>query len=189
MSDADRARWDARWQERAAERGQPSLILTELAELLPSRGRALDVGGGAGRHAIWLARRGLTVTVADISPVALGLAREAAASEGLSIHTLAIDLERDPLPPGPWDLVVAFHYLERAILPALPAALAPGGLFVLVQPTRRNLERHAHPSARFLLDEGEAPRLVPPPLTVERHDEGWLAEGRHEALVVARRPP
>jgi SAM-dependent methyltransferase len=187
MSEADRLRWDARWRERGADPGEPSVILTSLADLLPSRGRALDVGGGAGRHALWLARRGLDVTVTDISPVALEAARTAAAREGLALHTAALDLEREPLPQGPWDVVLAFHYFERAVLPAMAAALAPGGVLVIVQPTQSNLQRHAHPSARFLLDDGELARLVPSGLGVVRLEEGWLAEGRHEAVLVARR--
>ncbi|MFT3768254.1 MAG: class I SAM-dependent methyltransferase [Minicystis sp.] len=187
MSEADRIKWDARWSERGADPGEPSLLLTAISDLIPARGRALDVGGGSGRHALWLARRGLDVTVADISKVALSVARDAAARDGLAIHTTALDLERDPLPGGPWDLVLAFHYFERALLPAMAAALAPGGVLVVVQPTRSNLQRHAHPSARFLLDDGELARLVPAGLTVVRCEEGWLAEGRHEAMVVARR--
>jgi SAM-dependent methyltransferase len=187
MSAADRLKWDARWRERGPDPGEPSLLLTSLAALLPSRGRALDVGGGAGRHALWLARRGLEVTVVDISTVALETARAAAAREGLTLHTVALDLESEPLPRGPWDLVLTFHYFERALLPAMAAALAPAGLLVIVQPTQSNLQRHAHPSARFLLDDGELARLVPPGFTVVRSEEGWLAEGRHEARLVARK--
>jgi len=187
MSEADRLKWDERWRERGADPGEPSALLTSLADLLPTRGRALDAGGGAGRHALWLARRGLDVTVADVSPVALTLARDAAAREGLPLHTSALDLEHDALPAGPWDLILSFHYFERALLPAFASALAPGGVLVVVQQTRSNLLRHGHPSSRFLLEDGELARLVPHGLSVVRSEEGWLGEGRHEARIVARR--
>lgn len=186
MSAHDREKWDARWRERGPS-AEPSRLLTALDLLLPRTGRALDVGGGAGRHASWLADRGLEVTVADVSPVALELARAEAAARGARLATIEIDLEVEPLPAGPWALILCFHFLERHLFPSYRAALAPGGVLVVVHPTRRNLERHASPSARFLLEEGELGRLAGE-LEVLRLDEGWLDGGRHEARLVARRP-
>ncbi len=177
MSDADRARWDARWREKGAP-GEPSPFVLSLDAILPRRGRALDVAGGAGRHAMWLARRGLEVTLVDISPVALAMA------EGVT--TVAADLEHEPLPAGPWDVILCFHYLDRRLFEAWPRLLAPGGLLVFVQATRSNLQKHEHPPARFLLEDGELARLVQG-LEVVRLEEGWLDEGRHEARLVARR--
>lgn len=78
MSLAERTKWDARYLG-AAPSFAPSAILAELDALLPRSGGALDLGGGAGRNALALARRGLDVTLADISPV--GLARGLATSE------------------------------------------------------------------------------------------------------------
>ncbi|AKT43740.1 class I SAM-dependent methyltransferase [Chondromyces crocatus] len=201
--DDDRIRWDARWRERGEGPGEPSALITALAPQLPTRGRALDIAGGAGRHALWLARRGLDVTLVDISEVALTIARAApgpdvtenlGAASGLDaarrgrLHTLALDLEEAPLPPGPWDVILCFHYLQRSLFAAFPEALAPGGLLVIVHPTRTNLERHPRPSARFLLDDGELPGLLRGGLDVVRYEEGWLSEGRHEARLLARRP-
>lgn len=185
----DRARWDARYREEGPCARQPSSLITGLDELLPRRGRALDVAGGAGRHAVWLARRGLDVTLVDVSPVGVDLARQAAAAAGVALDARALDLEREPLPPGPWDVIVDFHYLQRSLFPAFAAALAPGGLLVFVQPTRSNLERHPRPGPAHLLDDGELARIAAGlPLEVVRLDEGWLEEGRHEARLVARRP-
>jgi hypothetical protein len=97
----------------------------------------------------------------------------------------SVDLESAPPPPGPWDVVVCFHYLHRPLFAHVPEILAPGGLFVFCQPTTRNLERHARPGARYLLHEGELPDLLVG-LEVVRYEEGWLEEGRHEARAVAR---
>jgi SAM-dependent methyltransferase len=183
----DRERWDARYREAGAP-GPPSAFLRSLDAELPRRGRALDVAGGSGRNALWLAYRGLDVTLVDVSPVALDKARAAAA--GLGLATVALDLEADPLPAGPFDLIVCIDYLQRSLFAAFAAALAPDGVLVFSQATRRNLERHPHPSARFLLDEGELPRLVAD-LTILRCEEGWFADGaaepRHEARLVAAR--
>jgi SAM-dependent methyltransferase len=185
MAEADRAKWDERYRAGDAPT-EASAIVVGLDGALPRRGRALDAGGGAGRHAIWLAQRGLDVTVADGSTEGLRLAEARATRVGASIATALVDFDEAPPPPGPWDLVLCFHFLHRGLLASMPTLLAPGGVLVVVQPTRKNLERHEHPRARFLLDDGELPRLVAP-LAITRYDEGWLAEGRHEAIVVACR--
>lgn len=187
MSDDDRERWDAR--HRAASHGArgPSPFLEAIADQLPRAGSALDIAGGAGRNARWLAARGLDVTVADISPVGLDLAREAAREAGLSVSTVAVDLEREPLPRGPWDLAVCTLFLHRPLFAAIPAVLAEGGTFVFLQPTRTNLERHPRPPARFLLEDGELPTLIPPDLEVVTLVEGWTEDGHHEARLVARK--
>jgi hypothetical protein len=64
--------------------------------------------------------------------------------------------------------------------------LALNGLLLFVQPTVRSLERHPKPPRQFLLQEREAPRLVPD-LEIIHYEEDWLAEGRHEAFLLARR--
>ena len=160
MAEADRRRWDARYREREPGLRQPSRSLVALADLMPQGGRALDVAGGTGRHALWLARRGLDVILADISGVALELARREAAGAGLPLRTLAIDLEAEPLPPGPWGLILCVDFLWRPLFEAIPAAPARGGLLVVVHPTRSNLRRHSRPGPRHLRGDGELPGLA-----------------------------
>jgi SAM-dependent methyltransferase len=186
MSDAERLRWEARYREEGIRLMAPSSLVTALDDLLPRHGRALDLAGGTGRHALWLARRGLDVTLADIAKTATILAAEQAQAAGLPLHTAVVDADTDLLPDGPWDLILTFHYLNRSLFPVLPGLLSLGGLLVVVQPTRTNLERHPHPSFAYLLADGELPSLVKG-LTIRRYDEGWSAEGRHEALIVAQR--
>jgi SAM-dependent methyltransferase len=184
MAEADRQRWNTRYREQAPAR-EPSAFLRSLASQLPTAGRALDVAGGPGHDALWLARRGLDVTLTDISDVALERATEAAREAGVALRCQRVDLEVEPLPPGPYALVVCQGFLWRPLFAQLPQVLAPGGLFVFAQPTRSNLERHAHPSARFLLEDGELPGLLQG-LEVVSFTEGWTEEGRHEARLVAR---
>jgi len=183
MSEDDRQRWNSRYQEQSGAR-EPSAFLRSLADQLPRTGRALDVAGGRGHEALWLARRGLDVTLADVSEVALERAGEAAREAGLALGLQRLDVETEPLPPGPFALVLCLNFLWRPLFAAFPKVLAPGGLLVFAQPTRTNLQRHPHPSARFLLDEGELPRLLHG-LAVVSYTEGWTEEGRHEARLVA----
>lgn len=185
MAQADRDRWNVRYAREDVV-PEPSPFLVSLDPILPRRGRALDAGGGSGRNALWLAARGLDVTLADLSDVALGRATREAAARGLPLRTAELDLEDGPPPGGSWDLVVVLYFLHRPLLAALPALLAPGGLLVVAHATRRNLERHPRPGPRHVLEEGELPGLLPG-LTVLHQDEGWLEGGRHEARLVARR--
>lgn len=186
MSGSDRERWDRRWAEGAHAGAAVPAWLEELSGELPRGGRALDVAAGTGRVALWLARRGLATLAVDVSPVALERCRARAAADGLDVRTEVRDLERDPLPRGPFDVVSCFHYLQRELFPAFRARLAPGGLFLCELATRRNLERHARPSARFLVEPGELPLLVAP-LEVLFYGEGWLG-GRALARIAARGP-
>jgi SAM-dependent methyltransferase len=192
MSQADRDKWNARYREGTPyARPEPTPYLVSLDDLLPRRGRALDLAGGAGRNAVWLARRGLEVTLVDISREGLDLARAAAARAGLALALVESDLEDDPLPAGPFDLILSFNFLRRELFPAFADRLAPGGLLVYLQATHSNLQRHSRPPATFLLADGELPGLIGP-LEVVRYQESWfddLLEGpRHEARLVARKP-
>ncbi|MCU0880341.1 MAG: class I SAM-dependent methyltransferase [Pirellulaceae bacterium] len=187
MSQFDREKWNAKYRDPEFGSREPSAVLVGLAGYLPARGRALDLAGGAGRHGIWLAGRGLDVTIADISPVGLARARERAAERGVAIETLETDLEDGPFPAGPWDLVVSVCFLGTRQLPAIAAALAPGGTLIVIQPTKTNLERHDKPPEAFLLNDGELPGLVEGLLSIVHYEEGWQADGRHDAVLVARK--
>jgi SAM-dependent methyltransferase len=185
MSAEDREKWNAKYAVEIPPR-EPSLVLVGLADKLPQRGLALDVAGGGGRHAIWLAQRGLDATLADISAAALAIARQRAREAGVPIQIVETDVEESGLPRGPWDLIVSVCFLHRPLYAEYPAALAVGGMLAIVQPTHRNLERHAKPPRDYLLADGELPSLVSG-LEVVYYEEGWLADDRHDAVIVARR--
>jgi tellurite methyltransferase len=186
MSQDDRIRWDAKYRGEFSLPRKPSPFLVSVADLLPPAGRALDVAGGAGGSAVWLAERGWDVTVADISPVGLAAARELAKGTGVVLRTLEVDLEQDAFPPGPWDLIVCVRFLLRPLFATIPGELSPGGVLVVDHPTRSNLTRHDRPGLRHLLEDGELPGLVSG-LEILKYEEGWTGEGQHDARLVARR--
>jgi len=76
MYDKARSPRDLPWHQ-----SEPPQLLIDAAESRSCRGRALDLGCGAGTFAIYLARRGFHVTALDMIPKALELgttlAREA----------------------------------------------------------------------------------------------------------------
>ena len=122
--------WDARYSERDAAMwsGRPNgRLVAEVSGLAP--GRALDVGCGEGADAIWLARRGWTVTAIDISDVALGRARDAAELAGAAVDWVCGDALQTPLPIRSFDLV-SMQY------PALPKAAGEAALRTLLDTVR-----------------------------------------------------
>ncbi len=181
---SDRDRWNERYRQ--GEEGATPILLGRSLHHFPRRGRALDVAGGTGQAAAILAARGLSVTVVDVSDVALEQASARAERSDLDVTTDCRDLTLEPLPAGPWDVITCFNYLDRNLFPAMVDGLADGGLLGLTIATRTNLERNARPAARFLLDDGELPSLLGD-LSLVHYQEGWGLDGRHCAEAIARR--
>ena len=137
MSQEERQSWDERFRTGDHAGAEPDAFLTvldEYRELLPHRGRALDVACGAGRNAVWLAQRNWSVTGCDIAMEGLRKARRLASERGLTIDWVCADLENGPpfcaQSSGLFDLIVCFFYLERSLFPWFKAALKPGGFVV-----------------------------------------------------------
>jgi SAM-dependent methyltransferase len=181
---SDRERWNNRYAD--GDEGGTPLMLGRNLHLFPRSGRALDVAGGPGQAAVILAARGLDVTVCDVSEVALEMATARAQSSRVDLVTCNIDLTTDPFPPGPWDLITCFNYLDRSLFPTMIDQLSEGGQLALTLATRSNLERNVHPRAEFLLDDGELPTLIGD-LSIEYYEEGWKLDGRYCAEVLARK--
>jgi SAM-dependent methyltransferase len=155
--------------------------------LLPPTGDALDVACGSGRHAIWLAEAGYRTLAVDRDVTAIGALRGEAARRGLPLTAEVVDLEGGASfpPPDSFDVIVAVHYLHRPLVPALVAALRPGGVLVYETFTRAQAARGRPTNPAFLLEPGELVRLVHP-LEILASREGDY-EGRMVASVVARR--
>jgi SAM-dependent methyltransferase len=97
---------------------------------LATPGCALDLAGGIGRHAIWLARRGWRVKLIDISEVGIAKAKQFAGSLAEAIEFETADLTSWTAEPAAYDVVLVFFYLQRDLFPELVNALRPGGLLI-----------------------------------------------------------
>lgn len=120
-------KWDRRYA--AAEMPAPACtILREQAERLPASGRALDLACGLGGNAVFLARRGFQCGAWDTSEQAIARLDDYSRKQSLNILGACRDVEVEPPPPKSFDVIVVSFFLYRPILPALAAALRPGGL-------------------------------------------------------------
>jgi SAM-dependent methyltransferase len=157
-------------------------------------GRALDLGAGEGRHAVWLAALGWQVTAVDFSGVGLERGRAGAHELGVEVDWVVADVRMWEPPEGvTFDLVLlAYLHLEDDVLSRARGWLAPGGALVVIGHALRNLtEGVGGPSdARLLHTEAEY-RAASEGLLVEQLGEvvRHLPEGDAIDLVlVARRP-
>lgn len=133
----DARSWDQRWlDKRLHAHGEASpVVLAALEGLAP--GRALDLGCGSGRHAVWLAERGWRVTAVDFSQEALRQARERAAELAVDVAWIEADLVAYEPAEAAFELVlIAYLHVpahdRRAILAKAEAAVGPGGTLLLV---------------------------------------------------------
>lgn len=129
--------WDARYRDAPdLWTKEPNAQLVAFAsDLAP--GRALDVGAGDGRNAIWLATQGWAVTAIDLSAVALERAQARAAERGAQLECIVADWREHPFGEAAYDLVVVSYMhpqpSERsALFERAARALVPGGHLLTV---------------------------------------------------------
>ena len=107
-----------------------------LAETISSihPGKALDIGMGEGRNAVFLAQKGWDVTGVDLSDVGVAKANEQARLLGVRVNAQAQDINVFDLGTHQWDLVCLLYFPIDDSMPHLHerigASLKPGGLVI-----------------------------------------------------------
>jgi tellurite methyltransferase len=117
----EKASWNKKYSEGSHSSLEPDpFLVSAYEEFVVHRpaGSALDLAGGVGRHAIWLAERGWRVKLLDISDVGIQQAEENArrtemagsiSSEVADLNTMH-DFGREQ-----YDLVVVFFFLQLCL--------------------------------------------------------------------------
>src|SRR6266705_4272763 len=124
--------------------------VTEGPGALPP-GRALDVGCGTGRDAVYLAKRGWQVTAVDFADAAIAKAEQRAADEGVQVQWVAGDVSSLAglgLEPG-YTLVYDFGCIQGLADSARQEAAA--GIAHLAAPGATLLVAAFAPARRVLL--------------------------------------
>ena len=84
--------WDARYETVGLVwTAEPNRLLVAEVTGLPA-GRALDLGAGEGRNAVWLAEQGWQVTAVDYSRVGIDKGRALAAQRGVEVDWVVADV-------------------------------------------------------------------------------------------------
>jgi SAM-dependent methyltransferase len=156
-----RESWNQRYQGKDLvwSAAPNATLVDEVSGMNP--GRALDLGCGEGRNAIWLAEQGWDVTGVDFSSVAINRARDIAERRRVSVEWEVADLNEYE-PPRRWfDLVVDLYIhlipSERRSLTRKAAdAVAEGGTLLILGHDRSNLdEGYGGPQDPKLLHDPE----------------------------------
>jgi SAM-dependent methyltransferase len=141
----DRDGWNERYRAVDLVWGaEPNCFVEQALGSREPAGRALDLACGEGRNAIWLARRGWSVTGVDYSEVAIERARKLAAAEGVEVEWICADVTSYEADPEAFALVVV-SYLQvgraalRLVLARVATALAPRGELFMIGHALRNL--------------------------------------------------
>lgn len=117
-------------------------IVTGLQADHPIPRRALDLGAGEGRHAIWLATEGWEVAAVDYAEVGLERGQREAAERGVNerITWVAADVTQWSPDDDAFNLVLCvFLHLPEDVFSRARDWLSPGGHLVVVGHALRNL--------------------------------------------------
>lgn len=179
----ERERWNAKFRAGEAQMTDPNALVVEACSKL-APGRALDLAGGAGRHAIWLAQRGWRVVLTDVADEGVALAQKRAAEAGVAIETrreAAAETVAWARAEGErFDLILALRVLLREQFGDLPELLSPGGTLVYMTFTSEHARFTEGKSTRYALEPGELRRAFPALTTILYREENG------EAALVAR---
>ena len=171
-------------------RREPSRLLVDAIKGRRP-GRALDLGMGDGRNAIFLAQQGWDVTGVDQSDVGVQQARTRAALQHVRINAIIDTADHYNLGKDTWDVIALFymHAWYHGAKPASPRRLAdglkPGGILVVEGFAGRQ---------EFMFQSNELLRDFPK-LRVLRYedseDEAEWAPGRQSRIIrfVAEKTP
>ena len=128
------SRWDEVYAQQDARLPRsPTALLKEAIRGVP-RGRALDIGMGQGRNALFLARQGWTVTGIDTSAEAVRQVTDMASRRGLKrLMARQANLSGFDYGSAQWDLIVIayVHNLRPEDTRRMVTGLRPGGRLVL----------------------------------------------------------
>jgi tellurite methyltransferase len=165
-SEDQRARWDIKYEQGLPSLTEPDPFFISAYEKfvnpsLPKPGVALDLAGGLGRHALWLASRSWQVTVVELSDVAIAKLSQAALELNVKLELFAGDTAEYKLEPAQFDLIVLFYHLDRSLFSKIVSALKPGGLLICKMSLRWDSGESLTTASTNPLHRNELPSLIP----------------------------
>jgi SAM-dependent methyltransferase len=128
--------WDERYSAKEYAYGtNPNKFLEENVNQIP-KGNVLSLAEGKGRNAIFLAKRGYSVTAVDASLVGLNKARKLAEENGVVVEFIHADLADYDLGENKWDGIVSIFCplpssLRKQLYKKVEAGLKRNGVFLL----------------------------------------------------------
>ena len=187
--------WDRRYRQAPSDAPAPARVVSDYLHLLPARGTALDLACGMGGNALALAQEqsGLTVHAWDYAAAAIEQLRRHAETRGLRIETEVRDVLARPPEPEGYDVITVSRFLDRDLVPALIAALRPGGLLYYQTFVRDRVSARGPHTDAFRLGDNELLRLFGNLRILIYREEGSIGDTSHgfrdEAMLIGQRRP
>lgn len=128
--------WNERFRREDYVYGtEPNVFIADMHGKLEITGKALAIAEGEGRNAVFLAQKGMDVTVWDYAESGLEKAKRLAKAKDVQLKTERIDLEEARWAENHWDEIVCVfgHFpkeLRMKTLKGVKAAVKPGGYFL-----------------------------------------------------------
>jgi len=137
----------------------PVDVVTRLFKYIAS-GSVLDVGGGVGRNALYLAKRGYDVSIFDISEVGIDKLNLSAKEKGLNISTKVVDITKEGI-GNMYDAIIntsVLHHIDtestKKIIGDMQSHTNIGGVNIIVTfSDNGDLYERAKKSGRFYPSE------------------------------------
>lgn len=194
MSDVDR--WEEHYQGEEpppwdSGEVEPLFVQAVEAGLLP-KGRLLDLGCGTGTNARYFASLGYEVVGVDFAPTAIAAAQKQP-MEKLRFEQL--DVLRDALPAGPFDVVVdrgCWHVFDahvdrKHLAQQVAGVLREGGCFLSLMGSTEGPARELGPPRRNAIDIATAIEPALQIVELRRVTFSGLEEPVEAWLCLARR--
>ena len=149
----------------AAPEARTKRIVDLCLQRRPGAATVLDLGGGPGHLSRGFVARGLTATLVDTEEIVKHVARAYHLAEEGGIDMVVADFNADPLPRGPFDVVLLSNILHiyapernKALVARVAEVTAPGGVVAVAEFLRGRSGRAARFGIQMLLltDEGDA---------------------------------
>ncbi len=121
--------------------GKPESLVIRALDHLRS-GKVLDIGGGEGRNAVFMAENGFDVEVVDVSKVGIKKIQDRAKELGINIKTKVADITEIEF--GNYDIIIlsfVLHVIRRdkavQLLRRVMEHTNPGGLNIVIGFTKK----------------------------------------------------
>lgn len=155
-----------------------------------SHNRALDLGCGGGRDAVYLAMNGWQVTAVDYLSGMLQKTSQFATRYHVSVECLQMDLENKSQPmlslPNQFDLIVVMRYLYRPLFQQIKHQLSDNGVLIF-QTFMEGCEMFGKPkNPRFILKRNELKEEFKE-YQILKNETCYLSDGRPTNLFIARK--
>jgi len=119
--------WNQILREEWYSQEEPEEVVTDFATFLKKKNkkiRVLDLGCGAGRHQVYMAKQGFEAHGNDISEIGLNITKERLKKQNLEGHLVKCDMKMLPYIDFCFDAVISLHTIYHQKLKGIQETIS-----------------------------------------------------------------